>query len=121
MALTAELPNGTVVGMRGCSNTAQCNSSACDNGNQSLSGGVYFERCIAECCDQERCNKDLFPILPGMPDPDPTSVQAMASSNGSVTQALTTQATKGPTSASIKIKAIFFLPFLMPIIIHIMM
>ena len=122
IALTAELKNGTVVGIRGCfpENAGQCtNVSACNQRNESLPGGVYFKRCVAECCDQARCNKNLFPMLPELPSPSSVHVMSSSSIAGPVnaTQASTTQEPKGsPTSAGIQKKAFLQLPIFLLII-----
>ena len=114
--------NGTLVGIRGCypSNADACtNISACNQRNESLPDGISFKRCMAECCTQEMCNKDLFPILPELPSP--SSVHAMASSaiagSANTTLATTTQA----PNAGIKTKAFLYLPILLLFIIDIMM
>ncbi|KAL9972653.1 hypothetical protein ACROYT_G019002 [Oculina patagonica] len=125
IALTAELMNGTLVGMRGCfpDSAGQCtNISACNQGNESLPDGVYFERCVAECCTQDRCNKGLFPMLPELPSPSSVRVMVSSSIAGSAktTQASTTQAPKDPTAAGIKMKAFLHLPIFLLIIIKIM-
>ena len=114
--------NGTVVGMRGCfpAQSGECtNVSACNQRNESLPVGVYFKRCVAECCDQTRCNKELFPILPDLPSPSSVHVMANSSIAGTVnaTQASTTQEPKGsPTSAGIQTKAFLQLPIFLLII-----
>ncbi|XP_078368976.1 uncharacterized protein LOC144652952 [Oculina patagonica] len=125
IALTAELMNGTLVGIRGCfpDSAGQCtNISACNQRNESLPDGVYFERCVAECCTQPRCNKGLFPMLPELPSPSSVRVMVSSSIAGSAktTQASTTQAPKDPTAAGIKMKAFLHLPIFLLIIIKIM-
>ncbi|XP_078368972.1 uncharacterized protein LOC144652949 isoform X2 [Oculina patagonica] len=60
IALAAELMNGTLVGMRGCYpfGAGTCtNISACVKRNESLPDGVYFKRCVAECCRGGLCIK----------------------------------------------------------------
>ncbi|XP_078368977.1 uncharacterized protein LOC144652953 [Oculina patagonica] len=123
IALTAELMNGSFVGIRGCypSNAGQCtNVSACDQRNGSLPDGAYFKRCLAECCTTERCNKGVFPMLPELPSPSSVRVIVSSQIAGPVnaTKAPTTQA---PTSAGIKMKAFLYLPILLLVITDIMM
>ena len=119
IALTAELTNGTLVGIRGCypSNAGECtNISACNQRNESLPGPVYFKSCVAECCTLDMCNNNLFPMLPELPSP--SSVQAMASSVVYTTQASTTPT--DPTAAGIKIKALLYLPIFLVVVINMM-
>ena len=126
-ALTAELMNGTLVGMRGCypSDGGECtNISACNQRNQSLPAGIYFKRCLAECCFKERCNKGLLPVLPQLPSP--STVHTMASSATAVavnaTQASTTQAHTSPSNVGVTMKLAFvYLPILLMLVTDIMM
>lgn len=125
IALTAELTNGTFVGIRGCypSNAGECtNISACKQRNESLSGPVYFKRCEAVCCTQALCNKNFFPMRDELPSPSSVRVMPSSSVAGSAntTQASTTQAPKDPTAAGIKMKAVLYLPIFLLIIIEIM-
>ncbi|KAL9972652.1 hypothetical protein ACROYT_G019001 [Oculina patagonica] len=125
IALTAELTNGTLVGIRGCysASAEQCtNISACNQRNESLSGPVYFKRCVAECCTQTLRNKNVFPILPDLPSPSTVHAVPSSSIAGSAnnTQASPTQAPKDPTAAGIKMKASLYFPIFLLIIIEIM-
>ena len=120
IALTAELTNGTFVGMRGCFSTSlgNCTASACNQRNGTLSGPEYFARCVVECCAVGGCNKNLFPMLPESPS---TVRDVVVSSTARPTQPETTQAiTKGPTSVGIKMKAFLYLPIFLLVVLDIM-
>ncbi|XP_078368973.1 uncharacterized protein LOC144652951 isoform X1 [Oculina patagonica] len=121
IALTAELMNGTLVGMRGCWGGECTNIRVCVSLNKSLPDGVYFKRCVAECCfPGGLCNKGLFPMLPELPSPSSVRVIISSQMAGPVnaSKASTTQA---PTSAVIKMKSFLFLPILLLVITDIMM
>ena len=123
IALTAELTNGTFVGMRGCtsSGTVDCNAEGCDEYNKTLSGPVYFTRCVAECCSTSRCNKNLFPMLTGPSSTVPDMV--VSSTAVPNTHPGTTQPPKGSTtftSAGIKIKALLYLLLFLLVVLGIM-
>ncbi|KAL9972656.1 hypothetical protein ACROYT_G019007 [Oculina patagonica] len=112
VTITAELTNGTLVGIRGCSSGyGICNITSCNQRNESLSGPVYFKRCVAECCFDSICNGGLFPMLPELPSPSPVPAIPSSSIAGSA---------KDPTVAGIKMKAFLYLPIVLPIIIEIM-
>ena len=120
IALIAQLTNGTFVSMRGCFPTAagNCSTSACDQRNGTLSGPEYFARCVVECCSEDRCNNNLFPMLPELQS---TVKGVVVSSTAGPTQPETTQATTtGPTSVGIKMKAFLYLPFFLLVILDIM-
>ena len=124
IALTAELTNGTFIGMRGCFYRASgnCSTSACNERNESLSGPPYFARCVVECCTEENCNTNLFPMLPTKP----SSTVEVVSSSTAVSQNTTTQpdtttdATKPPTSLGIKMRAFLYLPVFLLVTLDIM-
>ena len=123
MSLTAELTNGTFVGMRGCFSGAadNCNTSACNQKNESLSGPEYFARCVAECCTEENCNMNLFPMLA-----KPSSTVEVVSSSTVVSQNTTAQpdttvsSTKRPISLGIKMRAFLHLPVFLLVTLDIM-
>ena len=99
MALMAELPNGTIIGIRGCRSysMAGCNSSdVCNSENETMSQGAHFKRCIGECCPTRACNLGFYPVFPVV-SPEPASSYAMAT--GSVNPTSRTNNKKpGPTS-----------------------
>lgn len=120
IALTAELTNGTLVGMRGCftGSAGNCTTSACNQRNGTLSGPDYFARCEAECCTEENCNTKLFPMLP-----EPSSTVDVVVSSTPVpntTQPDTTEATKLPSSLAIKMRAFLYLPVFLLVPLDIM-
>ena len=88
MALMAELPNGTIIGIRGCRvySMAGCNSSVvCNSENERMPQGARFKRCIGECCSNFRrvlCNQDLYPVLaPVTQEPASSYASVMATSS----------------------------------------
>ena len=104
IALTAELTNGTFVGMRGClpATAGNCSgTSACNQRNGTLSGQAYFARCVAECCTEEKCNSHHFPMLP-----EPSSSPAPTSPT--------------PAALDIKMKAFLYLHVFLLVILVIM-
>ena len=125
VALTAELTNGTFVGIRGCfyGDAGKCNITDCKEKNESLSGPPYFARCVAECCTEEKCNTNLFPMLPAKPSPEPSStVDVVVSSTpvSNTTQAETTEEPKPQPSLGIKMRAFLYLPVFLLVTLVIM-
>ena len=103
MALMAELPNGTIIGIRGCRgySMAGCNSSVvCNSENETMPQGARFKRCIGECCSTNLCNQVLYPVLaPVTPEPASSYASVMATSSMAPTSS-TNGKTSGPTSNS---------------------
>ena len=82
MALMAELPNGTMIGIRGCRvyTMAGCNSSVvCNSENETMPLGARFKRCVGECCSSYLCNQGLYPVLaPVTPEPASSYANVLA-------------------------------------------
>ena len=101
MALMAELPNGTIIGIRGCRSysMAGCNSSdVCNTENETMPQGAHFKRCIGECCPTFSCNLGFYPVFPVV-SPEPASSYASVMATGSVNLTSGTNKKKqGPTS-----------------------
>ena len=118
-AVTAELTNGTVVGFKNCfpENTDCNNRTACDRAQNVT--GASFKRCVADCCDTDRCNRYLHQVLPSIAVPaTPTATPtATASVSVNATHAPTTQR---PSDAGIKIKAFCYLPIFLLVIVQMM-
>ena len=74
---------------------------------------------MAECCTEEKCNKNLFPMLTEHSSTVKDVVASPAAEPNS-TQPGTTQAPKSPTSVGIKMKAFFYLPIFLLVILDIM-
>ena len=110
MALMAELPNGTIIGIRGCRvyTMAGCNSSVvCNSENETIPQGARFKRCIGECCSDYLCNHGLYPVLaPVTPEP--------ASSYASVMDASVMQPVQGLRPAARTARNQVLLPQLQP-------
>ena len=68
--------------------------------NVTLSGPVYFARCVAECCTGEKCNMNLFPILTELSLTEPSSTVEVVVSSTPVSQNTTQPET---TEASTKL------------------
>ena len=118
MALMAELPNGTIIGIRGCRvyTMAGCNSSVvCNSENETMPLGARFKRCVGECCSSYLCNQGLYPVLaPVTPEPassyanvlapvtpEPASSYASVMATSSRTPTSSTNGKKpGPTSTA---------------------
>ena len=117
-AATIELMNGTFIGVKDCFRGDNCTSStACANITiQVAQGGpgISFRRCEASCCTPNSCNQ----YLPSSWPPSPT---VPATSSMSITQ---TPATKDKdedsTAASISVKAVYYLPICLLVVIQIM-
>lgn len=101
MALMAELPIGTIIGIRGCRvyTMAGCNSSVvCNSENETMPQGARFKRCIGECCSNYLCNQGLYPVLaPVTPEPVSSYASVIATSSRNPTSS-TNGKKPGPTS-----------------------
>ena len=134
------MTNGSKVLIRDCyvypfQGGPKCsNSTACAQSNQSLPVGVEFKSCSAECCPDNKCNRNLMPIprqpvLSSMTPRLTGTNTAMASRSANATYIAHSSAShanetgvapKGPTSTGANIKASFYTgPFWM-ILAHIM-
>ena len=103
MAFMAELPNGTIIGIRGCRvySMAGCNSSVvCNSENEKMPQGAHFKQCIGECCYNNLCNQGLYPVLaPVTPEPASSYASVIATSSRASTSS--TNGTKpSPTSTA---------------------
>ena len=99
MALMAELPNGTIIGVRGCRSysMAGCNSSdVCNSENETMPQGAHFKRCIGKCCPTFSCNLGFYPVFPVV-SPEPASSYVMATGSVNLTSG-TNKKKPGPTS-----------------------
>ena len=110
MALMAELPNGTIIGIRGCRSysMAGCNSSdVCNGKNETMPQGAHFKRCIGECCRTSVCNLGFYPVFPVV-SLEPASSYASAMATGSLNLTSGTNNNKpGPTSRAAAIEFCF--------------
>ena len=109
IALTAALTNGASVGMRGCfpATAGNCtDTSACNQRNGTLPRSVYFARCVAECCTGEKCNANLFPMLPE----SSSTVEVVVSSTPVSNPTQPDVYGPTPTSLGIKMRAFLYLP-----------
>ena len=99
MALMAELPNGTIIGIRGCRvyTMAGCNSSVvCNSENETMPQGARFKRCTGECCSNYLCNQGLYPVLaPVTPEPASSYASVMDASVMATSSRAPTSSTNG--------------------------